>query len=59
MPTRWRIEIIQVLVAILPALMGLAAGAKDQLLKLDLVPAAIAIFAVGFGSDQIKKKLTE
>ena len=54
---RW-IELVQVLLAILPAMLGLVAGAKDQLAKLDLIPAAIAIFAIGFGSDQIKNKLT-
>ena len=54
-----RIEIIQVLLAVLPAMLGLVAGAKDQLLKLDLIPAAIAIVAIGFGSDQIKNKLTQ
>jgi len=52
-------EAIQVLVAILPALAGLVAGAKDQVLKLDLIPAALAILVMGFGSDQIKNKLTQ
>jgi len=55
---RWA-EAIQVLVAILPALAGLVAGAKDQVLKLDLIPAALAILVMGFGSDQIKNKLTQ
>jgi len=41
------------------ALLGLIAGAKDQLLKLDVVPAMIAIFLIGFGADQIKNLLTQ
>jgi len=56
----WRpamIELFQIFLAILPALLGLMAGGKDQLLKLDLFPAFLAIFALGFGSDQIKNKL--
>jgi hypothetical protein len=52
-------EAFQVFVAIVPALLALVAGAKDQLLKLDLVPALIAIFLVGFGSDQVKSLLTQ
>ena len=56
----WRpamIELFQIFLAILPALLALMAGGKDQLLKLDLFPAFLAIFALGFGSDQIKNKL--
>jgi len=52
-------EAIQVFVAILPALVGLMAGAKDQVLKLDFIPAALAIIVIGFGSDQIKSKLMQ
>lgn len=52
-------EAIQVFVAILPALVGLMAGAKDQVLKLDFIPAALAIMVIGFGSDQIKSKLIQ
>jgi hypothetical protein len=52
-------EAFQVFIAILPAVLALVAGAKDQLLKLDLFPALIAIFLVGFGSDQVKSLLTQ
>ena len=45
------------LLALAPALLGLVAGAKEQLLKMDCVPALIAIFLVGFGSDQVKNLL--
>ncbi len=40
-------------------LVGMIAGAKEQLLKLDIVPALIAIFLAGFGADQIKNLLTK
>ena len=36
------------------SLLALVAGAKEQVLKMDCVPALIAIFLVGFGSDQVK-----
>ncbi len=39
--------------ALVIALFALLAGAKDQLLKLDLVPALVAVFMVGFGADQV------
>jgi len=45
--------------ALLVVLIGMIAGAKEQILKLDLVPALIAIFLAGFGADQIKNLLTK
>ena len=42
-----------------PALLALVAGAKEQVLKMDCVPALIAIFLLGFGSDQVKNLLTQ
>ena len=45
--------------ALVIALFGLIAGAKEQLLKLDLVAALVAIFMLGFGADQIKNLLTQ
>lgn len=33
---------------------GLIAGGREQILKLDLFPALIAVFLLGFGSDRIK-----
>lgn len=38
---------------------GLIAGARDQVLKLDVFPALIAVFLVGFGSDRIKNLFTQ
>ena len=51
-------EMIRLAIPLIAALLGLIAGAKDQLLKLDLVPGLIAVFLVGFGADTIKNLLT-
>jgi hypothetical protein len=40
------------------ALVGLLSGARDQLAKLDLLPALIAVFLLGFGADTVKNILT-
>lgn len=55
----WVFEGWRLLMALFIALLGLLAGAKEQLLKLDLVPALIAIFLIGFGADQVKNLLTQ
>jgi hypothetical protein len=52
------LELLWLVLALFLALISMIAGAKDQLLKLDVVPAMIAIFLVGFGADQIKNLLT-
>jgi hypothetical protein len=41
------------------ALVGLISGAQDQLAKLDVLPALIAVFLLGFGADTIKNILTQ
>jgi hypothetical protein len=53
-----RLEWLRLLLALFVALIGLLAGAKDQLLKLDVLPALLAIFLIGFGADQVKNLLT-
>jgi hypothetical protein len=53
------LDFLRLVMALVIALIGLMAGAKEQLLKLDLVPALMAIFLVGFGADQIKNLLTQ
>ena len=40
------------------AVVALLSGARDQLLKLDIVPGLIAVFLVGFGADSIKNLFT-
>ncbi len=54
-----RLEVLRLLLALFVALVALIAGAKEQLLKLDVIPAMIAIFFVGFSADQIKNLLTQ
>jgi hypothetical protein len=53
------LDYLRLAMALVIALFGLIAGAKDQLLKLDLLPALLAVFMVGFGADQIKNLLTQ
>jgi hypothetical protein len=43
----------------LVALVALVAGARDQLLKLDILPGLVAVFLLGFGADSIKNLLTQ
>lgn len=50
-------EVIRLGIALVPAVLGLVSGAKDQLLKMDLFVALIATFLAGFGSDQVKNLL--
>ena len=38
---------------------GLIAGAREQILKLDVFAALLAIFLLGFGSDRIKNAFTQ
>ena len=51
------IETIKLAVALLVAIFALIAGAREQLAKLDLLPALTAVFAIGFGADTIKNLL--
>jgi hypothetical protein len=51
---RGKIELVKLAIALVAAAIGLIAGARDQLLKLDAVPGLIAVFAAGFGADTIK-----
>ena len=52
-------EALRFLIAFGVALAGLLSGAVDQLQKLDLVPATLAIIALGFGADSLKNLLTQ
>jgi PKD domain-containing protein len=54
---RTHAEWVQLGIAVLIALLGLMAGAREQLAKLDLVPASVALFLLGFGVDAIKTAL--
>jgi hypothetical protein len=50
-------EVVRLGIALIVALLGLLSGAREQLLKLDLIPAAVAVFLLGFGADSIKNLL--
>ena len=52
-------EVFRLGLALGLAVLGLIAGAKDQILKLDVLPALIAVFLLGFGADQIKNLLSQ
>ncbi len=54
---RFWTEIIQLSIALAVALFALMAGAREQLMRLDLIPALIAIFGIGFAADTIKNLL--
>ncbi len=55
--SRWFAEGLRFAIAFFIALTGLLAGAQDQLAKLDVLPAIIAVFLLGFGADSIKNIL--
>jgi hypothetical protein len=52
-------ETIKLAAALLIAVFGLLSGAQTQLEKLDILPALVAVFLVGFGADTIKNILTK
>lgn len=51
-------EGVRLAIALAIALIGLLAGAREQLTKLDLIPAAIAVLLLGFGADTIKNLIS-
>jgi len=53
------IEIIKFSIAFIIAIIALFTGAKEQILKLDLVSGLIAVFLLGFGADAIKNYVTK
>jgi hypothetical protein len=55
---RSRTELLKLLAALFIAVFALVAGAKEQLLRLDVLPGLIAVFLVGFGADTIKNLLS-
>jgi hypothetical protein len=52
-------ELLRLSLALGIAAFGLIVGAREQILKLDLLPALIAVFLLGFGSDRIKNLFTQ
>lgn len=52
-------ELVKLAAALLIAVFALVAGAREQLLKLDILPGLVAVFMVGFSADTIKNLLTK
>lgn len=55
---RTRAELVRLGIALFIAVVGLIAGANQQLAKLDILPGLLAIFLVGFSADTIKNILS-
>lgn len=53
------IEGLKLAAALFVAVFALVSGAKDQLLKLDLLPGLVAVFVIGFTADTVKNLLTQ
>jgi hypothetical protein len=58
-PASFWVEATRITIALLIALAGLVTGAKDQLLRLDVFPALVAIFMIGFGANEVKKLFSQ
>jgi hypothetical protein len=57
--SRFWAEFLRFAIAFSVALAGLLSGALEQLNKLDIIPASIAIIGLGFGASSIKNLLTQ
>jgi hypothetical protein len=57
--SRTVVELVRFTLAFGVALVGIEAGAIDQLRKLDFLAGTIAVIALGFGADSIKNLLTQ
>jgi|GEM_PF-2437883 len=55
---RARTELLKLFAALFIAVFALVSGAREQLMKLDILPGIIAVFTIGFGADTIKNLLT-
>lgn len=53
------LESIRFFIVLAATVVGLLAGAREQILKLDFLPGLIAVFLIGFGADTIKNILTQ
>jgi hypothetical protein len=54
---RW-IEAVRLAVALGVAILALIAGAREQLLKLDVFSGLVGVFLMGFGADTVKNLIT-
>jgi P pilus assembly chaperone PapD len=55
---RTKAEYTRLAIVLIITVLGLLAGARDELAKLDFVPGLIAVFMLGFTADQIKNILS-
>jgi hypothetical protein len=51
---RWVVEGGRLALALLIAILALVGGAREQLMKLDILPGLVAVFLLGFGADTVK-----
>jgi hypothetical protein len=56
---RTKVEVARLSIGLLVAIVALAAGAKEQLLKLEVLPGLLAVFVIGFAADTIKNLVTQ
>lgn len=56
---RITLEILKFLIAFIVAILALFSGAKEQILKLEIITGLIAVFGIGFGADTIKNLITK
>jgi len=56
---RTKVEMARLAIGLLVAVVALAAGAKEQLLKLDVLPGLLAVFIIGFAADTVKNLITQ
>lgn len=56
---RTKVEMARLAIGLLVAIIALAAGAKEQLLKLEVLPGLLAVFVIGFAADTIKNLVTQ
>lgn len=56
---RLKTEMVSLAIVLVVALLGLITGAREQVLKLDIVPGLVTVFLLGFSADAIKNLLTQ
>lgn len=56
---RLKTEGVSLAIVLVIALLGLVTGAREQVLKLDIVPGLVTVFLLGFSADAIKNLLTQ
>ena len=56
---RFYVEALRLSIILIATLFGLMAGAREEILKLDISAGLIAVFLLGFGADTIKNLLTQ